>query len=116
MSQHCFKSQTATGRAVEVLIGYDRPLNGFFLVVSEAGAAEETDVDVFIYSNLSDVELLDLGGLTLDLEHFKRKLNLLGIALPSPIEAELQEDRRRRVGNRFRLYNGVGQLLSDLGV
>ena len=116
MSQHCFESQTSTGRAVEVLIGYDRPLNGFFLIVSEVRAAEETDEDVFVYSNLNDVELIDLGGLTLDLEHFKRKLILLGIALPLPIEAALQEDRRLRVGNRFRLYDGAGQLLSDSGV
>lgn len=116
MSQHCFESQTSTGRPVEVLIGYDRPLNGFFLIVSDTSTAEASDEDVFIYSNLSDVELIDLGGLTLDLEHFKRKLSLLGVALPSPIEAGLQEDRRLRVGNRFRLYDSAGQMLSDSGV
>ena len=124
MSQHRFETQTSTGRQVEVTIGYDRPLNGFFLVVSAAAldTAEMADVydaddeddddgDVFIYSNLDDVALIDLGGLTLELDYFKSKLALLGIALPVTIEHELHEDRRQRVGNRFRQYDSAGQVL-----
>ena len=124
MSQHRFKTQTSSGRKVEVTIGYDRPLHGFFLVVSAAAldtaaladlydAADEDDGDgdVFIYSNLDDIDLIDLGGLTLDLQYFKGKLALLGIALAPSIEHELQEDCRRRVGNRVRLYDSAGQTL-----
>jgi len=129
MSQHRFETQTSTGRQVEVTIGYDRPLNGFFLVVSAAAldtAAmadvyyadddddddDDDDGDVFIYSNLDDVALIDLGGLTLDLQYFKSKLALLGITLAPNIEHELQEDRRHRVGNRFCLYDSAGKVLS----
>ena len=124
MSQHRYETQTSSGRKVEVTIGYDRPLNGFFLVVSAAAlntaaiadlydAADEDDEggDVFIYSNLDDVDLIDLGGLTLDLQYFKSKLALLGIALAPNIEHELQEDRRLRVGSRVRVYDSAGQVM-----
>jgi hypothetical protein len=128
MSQHRFPAHTSTGRAVEVLVGYDRPLHGFFLVVT--ATAEPTsaaadlatmdgkecdedaeDGDVFVYSNLDDVDLIDLGGQTLDLDYFKGKLSRLGIALPTPIEHGLQEDRLNRVGNRVRWYDAAGALL-----
>jgi hypothetical protein len=47
MSQHSFKSVTKDEQKVEVLMGYDRPLNYVFCVVTaESGA--------FVYSNLSD--------------------------------------------------------------
>jgi len=128
MSQHRFQTKTSTGREVEVTIGYDRPLNGFFLVVSvsaldtaafadvyDAADEDDDDGDVFIYSNLDDVALIDLGGLTLDLQYFKDKLTFLGITLAPNIEHELQEDRRQRVGNRFCLYDSAGQLLSGSG-
>ena len=127
MSQHRFDTKTSKGREVEVTIGYDRPLNGFFLVVSAAGfdtagtanlndSDEEDDGDdgdLFIYSNLGDVDLIEQGGLTLDLDYFKSRLDLLGIGLPTAIEHELQEDRRQRVGNRYCLYDAAGHLLSD---
>jgi len=127
MSQHRFETQTSTGRNVEVTIGYDRPLNGFFLVVNATALdtaavadvyddgddeCDDDDGDVFIYSNLDDIDLIDLGGLTLDLQYFKSKLALLGITLAPNIEHELQEDRRHRVGNRFCLYDSAGKVLS----
>ena len=120
MSQHLFPAKTATGRAVQVLIGYDRPLNGFFLVVTDTdldsvaltGVVEGTDddgvIEAVVYSNLDDVELYDLDGLTLDLGYFKAKLAQLGIPLPASIEMELHEDRRHRVGNRVCCYDADG--------
>ena len=116
MSQHRFQAQTSSGRRVEVTIGYDRPLHGFFLVVMDADENDADDEDVNVYCNLDDVELIDLGGLTLDLQYFKRKLALLGIGLAPTIEHELEEDRRQRVGNRVRLYDGAGQVLAGSGV
>lgn len=118
MSQHRFQTQTSSGRKVEVTIGYDRPLNGFFLVVMDANqvdAGDEDDDDVIVYSNLDDVELIDLGGLTLDLQYFKNKLAFLGITLAPAIEHELQEDRRQRVGNRVCQYDGAGQVVAASG-
>ena len=127
MSQHQFPAITSSGRAVEILIGYDRPLQGFFLVVTDRekavaiaklatqGADDDEDYpddgDVYVYSNLADVELIDLGGMTLDLAYFKNKLALLGIALPVNIEHELQDDRSQRIGNRFCQYDSAGQPL-----
>ncbi len=125
MSQHRFPAQTSTGRAVEVLIGYDRPLNGFFLVVTaaeletaamadliDAGEPDDDegdfDGDAFVYSNLDDIDLIDLGGHTLDLEYFKAKLAWLGIVLPSSIEGELHQDRLHRVSNRVCHYDAAG--------
>ena len=109
MSQHIFETQTSTGRKVEVLIGFDRPLNGFFLVVTDT-QAEDPD-DAFVYSNLDDVELLDIGGITLNLEHFKGKLAMLGIDLPEAIESEVRLDRAQRVGNRVCWYDAKGHVL-----
>ncbi len=126
MSQHVFPATTSTGRAVEVLIGYDRPLHGFFLVVEAAeldtvaladwigsGDNEDPEGDCFIYSNLMDIGLIDLGGHTLDLGYFKAKLALLGIGLPTTIESELQDDLRARAGNRFCEYDAHGVLVPD---
>ena len=116
MSQHRFETHIRTGQKVEVTIGYDRPLNGFFLVVTDLSQDQNADdgaeEDVFVYSNLDDVDLSALGGLTLDLDYFKHKLEQLGITLPTTIEYEVQEDRRQRVGNRVRLYDSTGLSLS----
>jgi hypothetical protein len=130
MSQHRFPAKLSSGRAVEVLIGYDRPLHGFYLVVTtdysdpvdsaDAIDAEDDDeydgCDHFVYSNLDDIGLIDLNGYTLDLGYFKSKLSMLGIALPRPIEEELQADRVARTGNRECLYDAAGNALTGEGV
>lgn len=123
MSQHHFPAQTSSGRAVEVMIGYDRPLHGFFLVVCaaeletaamadaiDAGDDEAFHAEGVVYSNLDDVDLYDLRGLTLDLGYFKGKLDRLGISLPASIETELHEDLRLRIGNKERFYDAGGVL------
>lgn len=122
MSKHHFPAQTSSGRAVEVVIGYDRPLHGFFLVVcaaeletaAMADAIDSGDDEAFqeavVYFNLDDVDLYDLGGLTLDLGSFKGKLDRFGISLPASIETELHEDLRLRIGNKERFYDAGGVL------
>jgi hypothetical protein len=124
MSQHIFPATINTGRAVNVVIGYDRPLHGFFLTVTAAGldsgamadAIDAGDDDAFydeaiVYSNLDDVELSDAGGLALDLGYFKEKLSRLGVQLPSSLESELYEDFEQRTGNKVRRYDEAGQLV-----
>ncbi len=109
MSQHLFETRTSSGLNVEVLIGFDRPLNGYFLVVANIASLDPNDA--FVYSNLDDVELVDLGGITLNLEHFKGKLALLGIELPESIESEVRLDRAQRLGNRVCWYDAKGHVL-----
>lgn len=67
MSQHILNTiMGATAAPVTVMMGWDRPLQGFFCVVEGIEDGEDED-DGYIYSNLLDEELLTLGGLASDL-------------------------------------------------
>jgi len=67
MSQHFFKC-LHQGKPVCVLMGWDRPLSGFFLVVE---ADIPTLDDDYVYSNLNDPALTECYGLPDDIGYFK---------------------------------------------
>jgi hypothetical protein len=91
MSQHNFKSVTKDDQKVEVLMGYDRPLNYVFCVVTaESGA--------FVYSNLSDPKA---GIHCQDVEYYRTILDMLGIQAPESVIEAVKEDQKRRGGNRI---------------
>lgn len=103
MSQHFFRTATAAGIPVEVMLGWDRPLGRFFMVVETTEqAASETDN--ILYSNLTDPE-----DAALDLAYFRNKLKALGINGPESMFVEAELDGRTNAGNRRILHRGDGR-------
>ena len=88
MSQHLYKTDTHA-----VLMGYDRPLNGFFMVIE--------DRHEMVYSNLFDIELINCGGLCLDLNYFTQKALSFGIQIPKDMLKAIEQDACEKVGNKF---------------
>ena len=102
MSQHLCHSKY-NGRPVTVLMGWDRPLQGFFLTVEDA----DQDLD-YVYCNLDDDSLVAFGGLPPSLDHFTDVLRQLGIDVPAAMIAAVLEDGANNVGNRFVRYGDDG--------
>lgn len=100
MSQHLVKTQY-DGQAVVVQLGWDRPLAGFYCVVEAA----DNQGDEYVYSNLTDVQLLDSHGLSPDLSYFEAVLQRLGIRVPAAMFQATREDAANNVGNRVVWYD-----------
>ncbi len=103
MSRHYF--ETARGdQSIRVTLGYDRPLEYFYLtveVISDSESIEMSDDEDeagFIYSNLEDAEL-PFGQCT-HLDYYRRKLRELGISVPESMFRETECDAINHVGNR----------------
>jgi hypothetical protein len=99
MSQHYFSTSLA-GRPVTVLLGWDRPLGHVFMVVQ----LDPLDGDVLyepddagrcLYSNLDERDAFSM-----DLDHYRRKLDELQIQVPASMWAQVDIDRELNVGNR----------------
>ena len=121
MSQH-FYPATYKGEPVTVLMGYDRPLRGFFMVIEKTGPAsaaptdaddDQDEADTYVYSNLSDMELIACGGLPRELDHFLQRLKELDIPAHASVIAGIQADRAGNVGNRYVSYDAAGNVLGD---
>lgn len=78
MSRHVFRS-TYNGQPVKVQMGWDAPLQHYFMVVTleSLPTKSENDDNWPVYSNLGDSAI---SGGTSDLEYYWRKLDDLGIA------------------------------------
>ena len=101
MSQHCFSTQYRT-RTVTVILGWDRPLGHYFMVI-EGADEPENGSDGIVYSNLDEAAAFGL-----DLAHFRDKLADLGVQVPAAIFEEIARDRRNHVGNRCVWYRPDG--------
>lgn len=113
MTQHLF-STTHEGQSISVLMGWDRPIGHFFLVVEWTGPCytaaplasaigDNMDDDTILYSNLDEPNPFELS-----LDYFKAKLTELGIRVPEPMFEEVEIDRLRRAGNRHVRYHADG--------
>lgn len=92
MSQHLFET-TLHGEAVTILMGWDKPLQGFFLVIDY----NNSECDEPLWSNLNQI---DPHPKTLD--KFILVLNEFNFDIPVPqemIDAVLQ-DKRENCGNK----------------
>ncbi|MDC5711130.1 hypothetical protein [Vibrio europaeus] len=89
MSQHTFKSN-----GLDVLCGWDRPLQGYFLVI------ESENQDEPLYSNLyeqnSHPECFD---------SYLSVLNRFGLVCPYGLLSRLEEDKVNNVGNESTEWN-----------
>lgn len=101
MSQHRFFTDDSDGRPIEVLMGWDQPMQGFFLVIERPDGA-------LLYSNLDDRVLDKWHGLPRSLDHFFRKLRQLRIKVPKRMIDEVLLDERRNAGNRICLHQADG--------
>ena len=97
MSQHYFETQHE-GKPVTVVMGWDRPLQGFFMVIEKASDTE----DEYLYSNLDDEALFPFMGLPPTLEHFLATLKTFGLSVPPTMIEEIQADAYNNVGNRIK--------------
>jgi hypothetical protein len=119
MSQHIF-STTVNGEEISVLMGWDRPLQGFFLVVQRCNyepvpGKSYNEADLYVYSNLNDRNLLKCSGLPKTIDYFVSKLDKLGISVPTEIFENIQSDSRHNVGNKLVTYKMDGyELITDI--
>lgn len=82
------------GKNTEVLMGWDRPLQGFFLVIDQGD-------DEPLWSNLYQKESHPK-----TLEPFIKELHSRGIELPRAMVAEMEQDRLDNMGNKCVVYWG----------
>lgn len=124
MSNHHFES-TYQGERVLVDLGWDRPMQHHFLVVSKIEvkesdraspvAAHELDDDEdfgddgIVYSNLNEMEAFNLS-----LGYFKAKLQELEIAVPDSMFEQAEIDSFNNVGNRVVTHSSDGTFKENL--
>ena len=95
MSQHFFTT-SLDGENIQVMMGWDRPLGGFFMMVEDL---DNQGDDCYLFNNLDED---DPHPLTLD--HYLDVLKTFGVSLPANMVAEVQSDQRNNVGNRVCHY------------
>lgn len=98
MSQHIVRS-CFQGKPVSVMLGWDRPLGHYFLVIAEE------DADDPIYSNLDQPNAYDM-----TVEDLQAVLVDHQIDVPAVMFEQIQLDRQNRVGNRCVSYLADGSL------
>lgn len=103
MSQHYFHT-VHQGDPITVLLGFDRPLGHFFMVVERREPAPGQDD--YLYINLDEPDAFEL-----DLDHFKTKLKELGIEVPMVMFEQVALDGQMQVGNRVVVYAPDGSVL-----
>lgn len=103
MSQHVYPS-TYKGQPVTIMMGWDRPCQGYFLSV------ELVEAEGFVYSNLDDPKLIYFGGLPDSLTPFSEKLDELGLSVPQAMIEQIELDAAANVGNRFVMYDEGGNM------
>jgi hypothetical protein len=101
VSHHIFETNSQ-GRRVSVVLGYDRILDRFFLVVQRLDSptckgrrrsGRDSGPD-FLYANTADPNAQD------DLGYYREKLEARGISLPRKVFREVFRDFEDQVGNR----------------
>lgn len=99
MSQHHFYTQHDSV-ITHVLMGWDRPLQGFFMVIEK-----EKDLDHPFWSNLSETDHPH----PRTLNPFLEVLDQLSIAIPTPMIEALLEDQRSNTGNKQVIHRLTSQ-------
>lgn len=107
MSQHEFICKHA-GWDVSVVMGWDRPCQGYFLNVIFLDERDETSGEEHAYLSFHDPDLAGCNGFAKDPEVLVRKLHALGIAAPARLLDEVRRDGAENVGNRYEIYDGAG--------
>lgn len=98
MSQHVTFS-TYQGQPIVILMGWDRPLQGFYMVITYEG-----DEGEMLYSNLDDPRLGPFGMSSI-LDPFLHKLAEFGLSVPLAMVTEVRNDGVGNVGNRYVVHD-----------
>jgi len=97
MSQHYFET-TRAGAPVTVLLGWDRPMQCYFLTVE--------DPQCIVYSYLGEKDAFRH-----DLEYYLEKLNELKIDVPLTMFEQASYDGMFNEGNRRLVYEADGSFI-----
>ncbi len=96
MSQHYCRT-SMNNKPVEVLMGWDRPLQGFFMVIFDLSSPKA--MEDMIYSNLNERNPYPKV-----LDPFANKLEEMGIQVPKTMLEEVEEDKSFDAGNKLRRH------------
>lgn len=107
MSRHFFDCELRC--AVRVRLGYDRPLNEFFLQVERVGADPGQGHSPFLYASVDDP--FNAGD---DLDYYREKLEKLGLVVPESLFQAVEEDVARGVGNRYTQHFADGRIVEGV--
>lgn len=107
MSRHFFDCELRC--AVRVRLGYDRPLNEFFLQVERIGADPGQGHSPFLYASIDDP--FNSGD---DLDYYREKIEKLGLVVPQSLFEAVEEDAARGVGNRCAQHFADGRIVEGV--
>lgn len=106
MSRHYFDT-SHKGFPVTVILGWDRPLNYFFLVIEKPAELIDDTMQVkdddFLYSNLHEIDPFGHG-----LDYYRGVLRHFQIVVPESMFIEVQHDAARNIGNRMVKHQADG--------
>ena len=94
MSQRVFKSNN-----FEIMTGWDRPTQSYFLVIEKNGAEECFRNTKDFFSNLFHTNQ------KMELQEVMRTLDEYKVKPPSELENDLREDCSKNIGNYFFNYS-----------
>lgn len=93
MSRHRYRTQHQ-GRPVMIDMGWDRPLQGYFMMVVRADAADSEDM--FLFDNLAQTVSHPA-----TLQPFLEQLERMSITVPEEMIEEVDRDGRENCGNKY---------------
>lgn len=106
MSRHYFET-VHNGFPVTVVLGWDRPLRYFFMVIEKSpqliDGATKVEDEEFLYSNLDENDPFSRG-----LDYYREVLHQFQIDVPESMFFEVQRDCDEHVGNRIVRYESDG--------
>ncbi len=99
MSRHYFDT-SHKGFPITVIVGWDRPMNYFFLVIEKPAELIDDTMQVededFLYSNLHEIDPFGH-----DLDYYREVLRHFHIDVPDSMFIEVLDDAERNIGNRI---------------
>ena len=91
-----------SSNGLEALLGFDRPLGHYFIVISRNDDAEDGET---LYSNLDDTA----NPFPKDLNVIKQIATRFGLKIPNEMWREIQQDFIAQVGNKEVRYEENGR-------
>ncbi|MBQ4775628.1 hypothetical protein [Pectobacterium versatile] len=106
MSRHYFTT-SHKGFPTTLYLGWDRPMQYFFLVIEKPEEQIEDDTcdehDIYLYSNLQERDPFGHG-----LDYYRAVLLHFQITVPESMFTEVLRDAENNVGNRVVIYQADG--------
>ncbi len=103
MSRHYFDT-FHKGYPINVVLGWDRPMEYFFLVIEEQNTSADNPMTFdLLYSNLQESDPFNH-----DLDYYREVLRHFQIDVPESMFIEVERDRERNTGNRVVKHQADG--------